>query len=75
MTTAAANGVTWTKAARALSCEECDEEILPGETLVIFRDVHVAFCCNPGFTTRHYCADCGHLLEDSLTTSESLEMV
>lgn len=54
-------------------CEECSDPIRPGNALVIYVERYISHY-PPGqekFITRHYCEDCGKLLEDSLTTTEA----
>ncbi len=67
-----ANPVLWTRSLHSRLCDECREGILPGDPMAIYDDDAIVDYGNHLRTTRHYCEDCGHLLEDSLTT---LEMV
>jgi len=72
MTIAASqNGVRWLTSQNVYLCDECNELIQPGDRMARWTEV----CVNDTSTAhfhikRRYCADCGHLLEDSLTTTE-----
>jgi len=80
MTLAAAGSalseVVWVTARHAHSCDECTAEIHAGESMAIYNDVFVIRNGINGSDhlsiTRHYCLQCGYLLEDSLTTTEAL---
>jgi hypothetical protein len=79
---AAANPVRWTISERNLLCSECREIIPAGDLFATWVDrsvdgYHTCFSLRVVYllTPRHYCAECAQLLEDSLTTSESLETV
>ncbi len=58
------------KIARArIGCSECRQTIEPGDQMVLYDDLAVNWPHKPIHTLRHYCKDCGTLLEDSLTTT------
>lgn len=52
-------------------CDECCDPIWPGNNIVIYVERYIHGAGKEAFVTRHYCADCGKLLEDSLTTTEA----
>jgi hypothetical protein len=71
---AAANEVRWKTAAHPHACSECGGEIVAGETIALWDEIDVApRCLNEPLrhthTLRVLCEGCGHLLEDSLTTT------
>ena len=71
---ATANPVRWITAHRSHRCHECRDAILAGDRMGVWDDVTVGFWgLWHNHTIRRYCEDCGHLLEDSLTTTETAE--
>jgi hypothetical protein len=62
-------GLRWLLSVTPRSCEECAEPILYGERMAIYDDVALESWGKRTHTMRHYCESCGHLLEDSLTTT------
>jgi hypothetical protein len=74
MTAAAATpaiGIRWKQAQRPHHCAECACEIFVGDTIAIYDEACGVGLSFPPFH-RIYCELCGHLLEDSLTTTEML---
>jgi len=65
-------GLTWDLARHSRLCDEDGAEILAGDRMAIYDDESVHFPLKHEHTRRHCCEDCGKLLEDSLTTTESL---
>jgi len=63
------------KARVAEICDDCSGPIWPGDMMVKY-DEHYRDGATPDSPMRsiirHYCAPCGLLLEDSLTTTETL---
>lgn len=66
-------GVIWIMARIHHLCEECEEQIQPGDPMAVYDDISVNSWGKHLHTKRHYCEECGHLLEDSLTTTEAME--
>lgn len=64
--------ITHAKAKIADLCDECAAPIWPGNAIVVYVERYVTRRGQEAFVTRHYCGDCGKLLEDSLTTTEAI---
>jgi hypothetical protein len=64
-------GLHWAKAQHAHPCSECDGDVLAGDRIAIYDDVASQWPFKPVHVRRIYCEDCGHLLEDSLITTEA----
>jgi hypothetical protein len=66
--------VVWSTAPAICVCSECAEYILPGNRMAIYDEVLApdVLTGEKKIIERVYCEDCGHLLEDSLTTTETL---
>jgi RNase P subunit RPR2 len=62
------------KAQIAEICDECSAAIWPGDDMVVYDDIaHDGVRGGaPTHFKRHYCGACGQLLEDSLTTTETV---
>jgi len=72
-----ANGkllLRWTRAQLAEICAEADCPISPGDEVAVYDDVASGDGKGgrPLHITRRYCKSCGQLLEDSLTTTETV---
>ena len=65
--------VHWMMASRPHTCCECGEDILPGMRFAHWIEVLAKDCYGKQLRVPHdYCAECGRLLEDSLTTTETV---
>jgi hypothetical protein len=65
-------GLVWRQSPYSHYCVECGGAIMRGDREAVYNDVFVTGT----FPLRHhikriYCEECGHLLEDSLTTTEA----
>jgi hypothetical protein len=66
------NAVRWEPAHELTPCSECGEFILVGQPMAIWMEVTAAdIYGHRDRIQRHYCEDDGHLLEDSLSTTET----
>jgi hypothetical protein len=71
----AITGIHWKTVQVPHSCHECGAPILPGDRMAAWTEVTVHSWGNhPTHDHIHrvYCVECGHLLEDSLTTTENV---
>ena len=66
--------VTWSVASHSIECDECPVLIMVGERMGSYteRGLDGYAACRVFRRTRHYCAECAQLLEDSLTTTENV---
>ncbi len=64
--------VRWEPAHELTPCSECRELILVGQRMATYMDKGVEGYGHHFEIKRHYCEDCGKLLEDSLTTTEAI---
>lgn len=65
--------ITRTTAKIADLCDECLDPIWPGQPLAIYVERYISGSpAREQFVSRHYCAACAVLLEDSLTTTETV---
>jgi hypothetical protein len=63
--------VHWKTCQRSFECDECRNLVVVGERVAAYDDVsHEGLLGKLFHRTRHYCAGCGELLEDSLTTED-----
>jgi len=67
-----ANEVRWEPAHELTSCSECRDFIFVGQPMATWDDVSPAWLRPAVHTKRRYCEDCGKLLEDSLSTTETI---
>jgi len=65
-------GVHWIALHPEHICDECGAEIRWDELMAAWFEVASAWPYPSRRIKRHYCEECGHLLEDSLTTTETL---
>ena len=67
------NGVTWGKAINVGRCAECSVRFAVGDRVAGYTEQGLTQEGRTLRLRRRYCEPCGHLLEDSLTTTESSE--
>jgi DNA-directed RNA polymerase subunit RPC12/RpoP len=66
--------VLWLMASHPHRCAECGEKIWTGERFAHYVEILAVDCYGRHARMPHdYCAECGHLLEDSLTTTEAVK--
>jgi hypothetical protein len=69
-------GVTWITTDHPRVCNECRQSIYAGDRIAVYDDESISAASLTVLKRVHikriYCEECGHLLEDSLTTTESL---
>jgi hypothetical protein len=71
MTAAAVSCVVrWVRSSAFNECSECFDRIWPGESFARYTEETAANVLTN--IKRVYCRECGHLLEDSLATTETL---
>jgi hypothetical protein len=65
--------VRWMMASGSHICCECGEEIWLGMRFAHYVEILARDACGKSRRVPHdYCAECGQLLEDSLTTTETV---
>ena len=68
-----AKRVHWMMASHSHKCHECGEEILRGIRFAHYTDILAPYNGCSERIPYDYCEECGHLLEDSLTTTETVQ--
>lgn len=67
-----AKRVHWRTAGLPHRCHECDAAIQPGTRFAHYVDILAPYNGRSEKLPYDFCEECGHFLEDSLTTTEAV---